>query len=78
LLVQPNNDILYREWAPNATEAFVIGDFNHWDRNSHRMAKNQFGVFEILIPAINGQPAVAHDSKIKVHLTIFKLVNPSN
>ncbi|KAF2671640.1 glycoside hydrolase [Microthyrium microscopicum] len=67
-LVQPNNDILYREWAPNATKAFLIGDFNGWDRHSHEMKKNQFGVFEILIPAANGQPAIAHDSKIKISL----------
>jgi 1,4-alpha-glucan branching enzyme len=28
--VQPNGDIVYREWAPNATEAFFIGDFSKW------------------------------------------------
>lgn len=26
--VQPNGDIVYREWAPNANEAFFIGDFS--------------------------------------------------
>ncbi len=30
------------------------------------MKKNQYGVFEITVPANNGQPAIAHDSKIKV------------
>jgi len=30
------------------------------------MSKNDFGVFEIVLPAQNGQPAIAHDSKIKV------------
>ena len=30
------------------------------------MTKNQYGVFEITVPAVNGQPAIAHDSKIKV------------
>lgn len=28
LVVQSNGDILYREWAPNATKANVIGDFS--------------------------------------------------
>jgi len=28
LIVQPNQDIIYREWAPNATQANVIGDFS--------------------------------------------------
>ena len=28
LHVQSNGDIVYREWAPNATQAFLIGDFS--------------------------------------------------
>ena len=27
--VAPNNDITYREWAPNATTAHLIGDFSN-------------------------------------------------
>lgn len=30
------------------------------------MKKDPFGVFEIIIPAKAGQPAIAHNSKIKV------------
>lgn len=26
--VKPNNDIIYREWAPNALRAYLIGDFS--------------------------------------------------
>ena len=26
--ILPNGDIVYREWAPNAKEAFLIGDFS--------------------------------------------------
>lgn len=26
--VQPNGEIVYREWAPNAKEAFFIGEFS--------------------------------------------------
>ena len=25
---QENGDIIYREWAPNATQAYLIGDFS--------------------------------------------------
>ena len=28
LIVQPDNSIVYREWAPNATEAVLTGDFS--------------------------------------------------
>jgi 1,4-alpha-glucan branching enzyme len=37
-----------------------------WDRDSHQMKKNEYGVFEITLPAQNGKPAIPHDSKIKV------------
>ncbi|KAK7512586.1 alpha-glucan branching enzyme [Phyllosticta citriasiana] len=63
--VKPNNDIVYREWAPSALRAYLIGDFNGWNRDSHQMTKDNFGVFEITLPAVNGQPAIPHDSKIK-------------
>ncbi|KAH7158855.1 glycoside hydrolase superfamily [Fusarium sp. MPI-SDFR-AT-0072] len=68
--VDANNNIIYREWAPNATAAFLIGDFNNWDRNAHPMTKNDFGVFEITIPAKDGQPAIPHLSKVKISLNL--------
>ena len=30
------------------------------------MKKDPYGVFEVIIPARDGQPAIAHNSKIKV------------
>lgn len=30
------------------------------------MKKNEFGIFEIVLPAKDGQPALEHNSKIKV------------
>ncbi|KAI9155323.1 1,4-alpha-glucan-branching enzyme [Paramyrothecium foliicola] len=68
--VDNNNNIVYREWAPNAAEAYLIGDFNEWNRTSHPMKKNSFGIFEIVVPAINGQPAISHNSKIKISLVL--------
>ncbi len=64
--MRDNGDIVYREWAPNALRAYLIGDFNDWDRDATPMAKNEFGVFEVVRPAVGGKPAIAHDSKIKV------------
>jgi 1,4-alpha-glucan branching enzyme len=66
ITVAPNNDITYREWAPNAISAHFIGDFNNWDRLSHPMKKNEFGVWEITLPAVNGKTAIEHGSKVKV------------
>jgi 1,4-alpha-glucan branching enzyme len=66
--VQANGDVVYREWAPNAMRAYLIGDFNNWDRDATPMAKNDFGVFEVTIPGKDGQPTIPHDSKIKVRL----------
>jgi 1,4-alpha-glucan branching enzyme len=41
---------------------------DEWSRESHPMTKDAFGVFEIIIPAKNGQPAIAHMSKLKVSI----------
>ena len=29
-IVRDNGDIAYREWAPNAKEAYLTGDFSGW------------------------------------------------
>jgi len=68
--VQANGDILYREWAPNALRAYLIGDFNGWNRDSHQMKRDDFGVWEITLPAHDGQPAIPHNSKVKISMVI--------
>ncbi|KAH9898672.1 carbohydrate-binding module family 48 [Xylariomycetidae sp. FL2044] len=67
--VDKDNNITYREWAPAAIEAYLIGDFNGWDRGSHPMKQNQYGVWEIVLPAKDGQAAIPHNSKIKISMT---------
>ncbi|KAK4489907.1 hypothetical protein RD792_000555 [Penstemon davidsonii] len=57
--------IVYREWAPAAQEAEVIGDFNGWNGSAHKMEKDQFGVWSIRIPDFSGNPAIPHNSKVK-------------
>ena len=40
-------------WAPNAGQVFVIGDFNGWNKNSHRLRpKGQSGIWEEFFPGI--------------------------
>ncbi|KAG9054096.1 alpha-1,4-glucan branching enzyme [Serendipita sp. 407] len=71
LNVGPNNEVIYREWAPNAVKASLIGDFNDWSRDTHPMTRDQFGVWEIVIPATaDGKVAIPHDSKIKISMVI--------
>lgn len=63
--------IYYREWAQNATAAFLIGDFNGWDRGAHPMKKLEFGVFEIFLPDnADGSLAIPHGSKVKISMLL--------
>lgn len=70
LILQANGDVVYREWAPNATEAYLIGDFNNWNRISHPMKKDNYGVWEITVPAKDDACAIPHDSKLKISLIL--------
>lgn len=65
-----NGDVVYREWAPNALRAYLIGDFNNWDRDATPMTKNEFGVFEVTVPGKDGQSTIPHDSKLKVRQAV--------
>ncbi len=58
----------YREWAPGAMQLNLIGDFNLWDRSSHPLLRDTNGVWSIFIPDRAGEPALKHQSHIKVHV----------
>lgn len=61
-------EITYKEWAPNAERAFLVGDFNNWNQTSHELKdKDQFGNFSIVLPPNeDGSFAIPHDSRIKI------------
>ena len=41
---------VFREWAPNATAVYLIGDFNDWKKNpEYQMTKVDNGVWEIYL-----------------------------
>ncbi len=58
----------YREWAPNAHQLFLTGDFNGWDRTAHELHRNKNGDWEIFLPYAEYKSIFVHGSKIKVHV----------
>lgn len=52
-----------REWAPNATRIFVIGDFSQWKEDeAFEMRRLEYGNWEFVFP----QGAIAHGDKYKM------------
>jgi 1,4-alpha-glucan branching enzyme len=60
------NGWVFREWAPNATAIYLVGDFNAWqEKVEYRLQRIENGIFEIYLP----QNALHHEDlyKLKVH-----------
>ncbi|WP_373523851.1 alpha-amylase family glycosyl hydrolase [Aquiflexum sp.] len=62
------NGWVYREWAPQAYNLFLMGDFNHWNRYSHPMKKDHRGDWELFLPYNEYKDSFIHGSKVKVHV----------
>jgi len=61
--------VLYREWAPDAKEVYLTGDFNGWDRGRHGMKRDDFGRWDIFLPNNpDGSSPIPHKSKLKVSI----------
>ncbi len=46
--------VFFAVWAPNAADVHVIGDFNHWNENSHPMEKiGPGGIYKLFIPSVS-------------------------
>ncbi len=60
------NGWFYREWAPEASALFLVGDFNNWNNRSHPLKRDEFGVWEIFLPYEEYKDSFTHGSKIKV------------
>ncbi|XP_056141203.1 1,4-alpha-glucan-branching enzyme [Lampris incognitus] len=64
---QPNNGLLFREWAPGAKALYLAGDFNDWNTKSHPYTKKEYGKWELYLPPKQDKsPAVAHETKLKL------------
>lgn len=54
---------VFREWAPNATAIYLIGDFNNWQRHPDYLLKRlQNGIWELRLP----EYAIAHTQYYKL------------
>ncbi len=60
--------VWYREWAPAADALYLIGDFNDWDRRSHPMQRDRYGVWSIFLPDDGSRGQATHESRVKVHV----------
>lgn len=83
--VEEQDGIRYREWCPGAAAVHVTGDFSkrekqlmatllypldQWDRQSHPLKRDEFGVWEIFLPhKDDGSPAIEDGSIVKVMIT---------
>ena len=54
-----------REWAPNATDIYVVGDFNGWsEKEDYRMKRIDNGVWELKLK----KSAMKHGDLFKLHV----------
>ena len=53
----------YREWAPEAHQLYLTGDFNNWDRTSHPMTRLEGGTWIIFL---SGENALWEGCRVKV------------
>ena len=53
---------VYREWAPNAHQLYLTGEFNNWNQTSHPLTKLEGGNWEIVL---EGKDALWEGCKVK-------------
>lgn len=60
--------VWYREWAPEALQLRLVGDFNGWDRMASPMVRDEWGVWSLFLPDDAYAKKLVHGSKVKVHV----------
>jgi 1,4-alpha-glucan branching enzyme len=56
--------VWYREWAPEAKELSLVGDFNDWDRCRHPLRRGDDGAWSLFLPG----EELHHGARVKVHV----------
>ena len=60
--------VWYREWAPGATMLFLTGDFNGWNRDSHPLTRDKWGIWSRFFPDSEYAKTLTHGSLLKVRV----------
>jgi len=61
--------IWYREWAPACQSCCLVGEFNDWEpKDQHWGVRNDFGVFSLFLPDIDGVPQIKQNTKVKCRM----------
>src|ERR1051326_21843 len=60
--------VWYREWAPAASSLYLTGEFNHWNRDSHPLQQDEWGVWSLFLPDDAHAARLVHGSEIKVQV----------
>ena len=56
---------IFREWAPNATEIYLIGTFNNWQKlEEFKLKRTEYGQWEIELP----MKAIKHEDLFKLYV----------
>ena len=60
--------VWFREWAPAAQLITLTGDFNQWDRWSHPLLRDEFGIWSTFLSDGRYADKLTHGSRIKLHV----------
>lgn len=59
------------EYVPDVAAVSLVGDFNGWNADRHPFEKaNDFGVWKLTVPPVNGDYALKHDSRYKIAMKL--------
>ncbi|KAK0173921.1 hypothetical protein PV328_007057 [Microctonus aethiopoides] len=67
IIIDENNRVTVREWAPGAHKLYLTGDFNNWNRTNTPFTKLEFGKWELILnPNDDGSCPLQHLSEVKI------------
>lgn len=64
--------ITYKEWAPNAREIYLFGEFNNWNQKdpNTKCTRDPYGTFTLTLPDGKDGPIIKHNTKVRACLIL--------